>query len=194
MAELAIKKSPHNGILFYQRGRVHWALNENGLAIDDYNLAVKENDRLADAHLFLAQFYSRANDLKTAETHYARFIKSEPENHAVLAAYAELELSLNHPKYAIELYERAASASPRNIEYCLRLGYLYEINQKNYEQALTTYRHIKSLLTESRAPADVRAAEVNDKIKKLEALVSPEPKEDSKITSSAQPAKVQVNK
>src|SRR6185437_14292476 len=45
MIELAVKKSPHNGLLYYQRGRVHWQLNEIGSAIADYNTAVKENDK-----------------------------------------------------------------------------------------------------------------------------------------------------
>jgi tetratricopeptide (TPR) repeat protein len=194
MIELAIKKSPHGGILYYQRGRVHWQLNETGLAIEDYGLAVKENSRLVDAHLILAQYSLRANDVKSAEAHYQQCVASEPDNASFLAPLAEIEVTLNHPKYAIELYERAVSATPRNLEYRFRLGYLYEITQKNYEQALSTYRHIKSMMSESRAPADARSAEVNDKIKKLEALVSPEPKEEPKITSAEKTPQVQVKK
>jgi len=193
MIELAVKKSPHNGLLYYQRARIHWQLNEMGLAVDDYKTAVKENSRLADAQLVLAQYSTRANDLKSAEGYYQQFIAVEPENHIALAAYGEVEVALNHAKYAIELFQRAASASPRNIQYRMRLGFLYETSQKDYEQALSAYRSVKTLLSDSRAPADARSAEVSEKIKKLEALVTPEPKE-AKVTRADQSAQAEVKK
>lgn len=196
MAELAIKKSPKNSILYYQRGRIHWLLNEVALAISDYNESLKFNSKLADAHLILAQLAARNQDYKSAVKHYQAVVEVETDNHKAFAALAELFLKLNQVKDAIANYESAVNLSPRSIEYRLRLGAIYELNAKDYDQALSVYRKLKSMLAENRTPStDTVTNDVVEKIKKLEALVAPAPKEEKKVTSAASAKKnAQVKK
>ncbi len=196
MIELALKKSPKNAILLYQRGRIHWSLNEIALAVADYNEALKFNPKLSDAHIILAQLAARNQDYKGAQKHYLAVVDVESENHKVFAALAENDLKLNQVKDSVSHYETAVNLSPRNVEYRMRLAVLYEVYAKDYDQALSVYRKLKSLLSENRAPSnDSVATDVNDKIKKLEALVSPTPKDNKKIMSAAPMAKnAQVKK
>ncbi len=194
MSELALKKASKVGLLYYQRGRIHWALGEIAAAVADYNETLKFSPRLTDAHIVLGQLATRNQDFKSAQAHYAAAVDIEPDNHSVIVALAETNFSLGQTRTAIALYESAVGLSPSNLDYHFRLAGLYEVHQKDYNQALTVYRRIKALMAESKSSGDSMVMDVNEKIKKLEALVTPETKAPTKVISAAQPAKAQVKK
>jgi tetratricopeptide (TPR) repeat protein len=141
MVELAMKKSPHAGLLFYQRGRVHNALGEVGAAADDFRNAVKESPNLVDARLFLAQLSARDQNFKEARNQFEMAVQVEPDNHQAFADLAEVDVRLKQTDAAIAAYEKAVDLSPRNIAYRLRLAYLYETDRKDYAAALSSYKH-----------------------------------------------------
>jgi tetratricopeptide (TPR) repeat protein len=185
MIDLAIKKSPTTALLHYQKGRIHWSLGEYAKAVESYNIAIQYYPRFADAHLFLAQLHLRDQDFKNAAKHFSVVAGIETDNAVAYAGWAEAKIAMGDSRGAIELYEKAVNASPRNVGYRTKLAGLYENTQKDLELALSTYKKLKSLVAETRAPAEEVGLNVNDKIQNLElALAKIAAESDAKMTQS----------
>lgn len=90
MAELAINKSPRTAMLYYQRGRIYWYLGEHSKAVESYNIAIRENPKFLDAHLFLGELYFRDQNFKLAEKHFKIVLAIDANNTSALAGLAEI--------------------------------------------------------------------------------------------------------
>jgi tetratricopeptide (TPR) repeat protein len=170
MIELALKKSPRQALLIYQKGRIYWGMGEFGQAAEVYNQALKENPRFVDAHIFLAQLYFRDQDFGRAAKHFATVMDLQPENAMATVGLAETRLQQGQTKVAVELYEKAVNQAPRQVSYRLKLAELYEVSMKDYSQALSAYRRIKSIMAESRLGAEEVPFDLNEKIRRLESM------------------------
>jgi tetratricopeptide (TPR) repeat protein len=170
MIELALKKSPRQAILIYQKGRIFWGMGEFAQAAEVYNQALKENPRFVDAHIFLAQLYFRDQDFGRAAKHFATVMDLQPDNVMGTVGLAETRLQQGQAKVAVELYEKAVNQAPRQVSYRLKLAELYEVSMKDYSQALSTYRRIKSIMAEARSSSEEVPFDINEKIRRLESL------------------------
>ena len=173
MAELAEKKAGGRaGLFFYQRGHVMLTMKETIKAMDDFEKALSLEPALNDAHLFLAQIYHRDQQLDKATKHYAAILTFEPKNYAALTGLAEVKVRGGSGAEAAELYQRAVVVQPKEFQPWIRLAYIYESVQKSPEQALATYRSLKSGLDsgsiKGRAEFDLTA-----KIKSIESSLLP---------------------
>jgi tetratricopeptide (TPR) repeat protein len=188
MINLALQRAPREGLLHYQKGRIHWALGEYKSAVESYRACVKESPRFVDAHLFLAQLHFRDQDYKNAVEHFLNVVRYEPESSVGAAGLGESYAQLGNIGSAIEFYERAVTAGPRNLTYRFRLAGLYENGQKNYESALNVYRKIKTLVSEQRTPAEEIPLDLNEKIRRLEDTIGKESNSRSQKKAEAQEA------
>src|SRR5690606_12764514 len=59
MVELALKKSPEQGILSYQKGRIIWALEDYTQALELFETALDHDPKILDAHMMLGQIFYR---------------------------------------------------------------------------------------------------------------------------------------
>jgi tetratricopeptide (TPR) repeat protein len=189
MIELAIKKSPKNGLLYFQRGRVRWALQEFASGIEDYNTALKFDDSIVDAHLFLGQMAIESHDYNAAQKHYVAALKIEQDNHLIAIALGDTAKLMGQNQAAIEYYELASQLSPSNIDIQLRLADLYENFKKDGPRALDLYRRARNLILESRHPASQQEFDINEKIKKLESAMKVE---KAKLTTARESQQGQV--
>jgi tetratricopeptide (TPR) repeat protein len=172
MSDLALKKSPRTALLHYQKGRIHWDLEEYDQAIEGFQSAVRLDPNMADAHLFLAQVFYRDQDYGRAATHFNETLRLEPSNALAVAGLAECRLQRKDYKKAIEYYLSAINLQPRNVDYRFRLAYIYESFENNLEAALQTYRRILTIVRDNRIPASTLPINLEEKIKFLEASVA----------------------
>lgn len=193
MIDLAIKKSPRTALLHYQKGRIHWQLAEYPQAVENYNIAVKENPKFADPRLFLAQLAFRDHDFKTAHQHFSAVIDFDSDHIGAVVGLAETKMAMSDAKGAIELYERAVNLSPRNLGYRFKLAELYEKGPKDYARALAIYKRLQSMTSESRKPAEEIPFDLNEKIKSLEKIVSQADESAKKVTKSDPSQKKKVS-
>ena len=187
MSELAQKKAGGRaGLFFYQRGHVLYSMKETNKAMADMEKAISIEPGFVEAHLYLAQIYHRDQQLDKADKHYQAAIAADPKNYVALSGEAECKLRLGANAEAADYYQRAVQVSAREIQPWLRLAFIYETLQKNPEQALNTYRSLKSGLDsgniKGRADFDLSA-----KIKALEQQAQPRIPAQAKLQSSAAP-------
>ena len=194
MIELSINKSPKMGMLYYQKARVLWQLGEYSRAVESFNYAIKENPKFLDPHLFLAELYFRDQSFDLAQKHFLAVMTINPNHVGAVAGLAETKLIMGNAAAAAELYEQAVNMSPRTLAYRFKLAEIYEISQKDYAQALSTYKRIKTILSEQRYPAGDVPVNVNEKINRLELIINKSKSTDKKISDSSDKSKKKVRK
>lgn len=181
MVELALKKSPEQGILLYQQGRLFWRLEEYKQAVEMFEKAVSLDENLVDAHLTLAQVYFRDQEFVKATDHFEIVLKHERDNFTALVGLAECEIHDGDIKRAIEVLARAVDASPRNLEVRLRQAYLLEEKQQDYEKALAFYKEIKRLVDGKKVDG-TPGVNIDEKIKNLEVTINKEVLGEKKVS------------
>ena len=184
MIDLAIKKSPSTAMLHYQKGRILWEMADYPSAVTAFKNSLQFNAQFADAHLFLAQLYFKEQNFKQSQYHFAQVVKIEPTNSEAFAGLAETQILQGDFSLAVENYALAVNLNPRQINYRIKLASLYENNKKDLASALLTYKRLHSYMTESKANFKELPFDLNEKIKKLEALVSERDVAGKKVTAS----------
>ena len=90
MIELALKKAPGLGILYYQKGRLLWLQGKYNQAVDAFEYAVKRKVHLVESHLFLGKIFLRDFELKLAKDHLEVVLKSAPRNKEALLSLSQV--------------------------------------------------------------------------------------------------------
>lgn len=175
MIDLAQKKAGGRlGLLFYQRGRNWLRMKETAKAIADFEKAVSLEPHLTEGRLFLGDIHYRDQEMAKASMHYRAALEQDAKSYRALTGLAESLLAQGKSgsaKEAADLYARAVSNHPKQLQPWIRLGYIYETLQKNSELALNTYKGLKSSL-DSGAIREKVDFDLNAKIKVLEQTVS----------------------
>lgn len=186
MIDLALKKSPQFGLFAYQKGRILWDMNNFSSAVSMFHQAIDADPNLIDAHLILGQVYFRDRELAKAGRHFEAVLLVEPNNVSAVAGLAELRLERNDIQPAIELLTRAINLAPDRLDIRLRLAFVYESKEKDLDQALNTYRRIKSLFQNGQLKGTLPFS-LDEKIKALEvAIVKAEPGAQLSLREPAQ--------
>jgi tetratricopeptide (TPR) repeat protein len=171
LIELAIKKSPKEGVLYYQRGLIYLGLGDRPMAAESMREAVKHVPELTDAHLYLAEHYYKQNDFKKALPHFDKIVALEPENLVGLTGLAEIYFQQKKWNEAQVALESAVRIAPKRTDIRLKLAELYE-REKMYPLALASYQKVSDL---TRGGKDMQLPfDLKDKIKALEPLAKPE--------------------
>jgi tetratricopeptide (TPR) repeat protein len=173
MNDLAQKKAGGVNALFaYQKGRILLNAKETSKAIAEFERATNLSPAFGHAHLYLAQIYHRDLEWDQAAKHYTAALGVESGNVDAMAGLAEAKLQKSDAAGAADLYSKVIAAQPSRGDAWIRLGFIYETHLKDNQQALNTYRGLKSSL--DRAVVRERPSfDLNQKIKVLEESVKP---------------------
>ncbi|MES2964253.1 MAG: tetratricopeptide repeat protein [Bdellovibrionota bacterium] len=173
MNDLAQKKAGGVNALFaYQKGRILLNAKETSKAIVEFERATNLSPAFGHAHLYLAQIYHRDLEWDQAAKHYASALGIESGNVDAMSGFAEAKLQKGDAAGAAELYSRVVSTQPSRGDAWIRLGFIYETLLKDNQQALNTYRGLKSSLDKSLV-RERPSFDLNQKIKVLEESVKP---------------------
>jgi tetratricopeptide (TPR) repeat protein len=174
MAELAQKKAGgRTGLFFYQRGHVLLSMKETVKAMADFEKGLSLDPSLLDGQLFLGEIYHRDQQLDQAAKYYGGALALDGKNYRALTGLAEVKLRQGDGAKAVEYYQKATASHPKEMQPWVRLAYIYETVQKSPEQALATYKTLKSGLDGGSLKGQRPELDLNAKIKTLEQAVAP---------------------
>jgi tetratricopeptide (TPR) repeat protein len=180
LIDLGIRKSPRLGMLYYQKGMVLWSMGEGAAAMEHMKMALKHDEKIADAHLFVSQIYHRDGEFSLAESHYKKLLELEGKNLTALVGLSDIYYSKRDWVDSAEYLNKAVDAAPGQLKLQLRLAEIYE-TQKNYSLALNFYRRIfENNKGREKIPLKF---DIKEKINSLEPLVA-EKEESNKVSQA----------
>jgi tetratricopeptide (TPR) repeat protein len=166
MIELALKKTPSEGLILYQKARLMHARGEFGLAVSGFEEALKSRSDLLGARLVLGQIYYRDQDFEKAKGHFKAALELDSKLDQVWAGLAECELEDGNGEAALVALEKAIDLQPKDLEYRMRKAHVYEKVLQDPKQALSAYQKIQSLGQKVKLNQNVTIM-LNEKIKQL---------------------------
>ena len=171
MLELALKKSPSEGLFHYGLGRIHWELKEESEAIKHLKIASELSPSLTDAHFVMGQILSQRQDLAQAEHYWQKALMSNDKHLPSLLAMASLKMNAKDYAHAEEYLNRVITLSPHSSKARLALAQVQEEHLKKLPEALQAYKQLKQLAAEKKLDESVRL-NLDEKIKALEKSIS----------------------
>ena len=110
--------------------------------------ALPEDDQTGKTQYILGKSYDRLKDSKDAIAAYRKSLDLEPDNLDTERDLAKALLNDNQLSAALEVYKDITTGDPSDPEAYLRTAEI-ERRQGNYEEALTTLKKAKSLVSDS---------------------------------------------
>jgi len=138
-ADAAIALYPGVAEGYLQRAIVYKAQNNDLKAMEDYQRAIKIDDRQPGAHYNLAQCMRRVNLREQAVKEYRRAVELDPW---MVEAYNNLGITLRelgHSEQAIEEFKRAIAKEPRYRRAYNNLGASYA-EAGRMDEAIATFK------------------------------------------------------
>ena len=174
MADLAQKKAGgRSGLFYYQRAHTLLSMKETVKGMADMEKALSLDPSLMDGQLYLAEIYHRDQQLDQAAKFYGGALALDGKNYRALTGLAEVKLRQGDGAKAAEYYQKATASHPQQMQPWVRLAYIYETVQKSPEQALATYKILKTGLEGGSIKGARPEVDLNAKIKTLEQAVAP---------------------
>ncbi len=113
-------------------------------AIDEYEMALKNDPESATMEIELATLYQRQGNVKQALAHAEKSLKLDPKQQEAYFLLAGLHVGLNQLDDAIREYERILQLDPESREARLFLATLYA-QQRRYPKAIHTIQGLLRL-------------------------------------------------
>lgn len=173
MIELALKKTPNEGLLLYQKGRLTWAAKEYELAVKMFEESLKLRPDLLGARMMLGQLYYRDQDYSKAKKHFTAAIELDNKMSSAWVGLAECELEDGNGEAALVSLEKAIDLEPGNLDFRMREAFIYERVLKNIKQALSSYKKIRKNGGRLGMTPSV-SKELNNKIEQLKGQIAQE--------------------
>lgn len=167
MLELALKKAPNEGIFHYQLGRLHWELGDDQLALKELKLASDLNSSLVDAHYVMGQMALNKENYSEAEKLFRKVMANEANHWPTAMGMATLRMKTKDWVKAETALEEAIRMNPRSTKARLALAQVQEIQLKKMQQALSTYKELRSQV-QARKTDEPVSIDLESKIKSLE--------------------------
>ncbi len=167
MIELALKKNPSYGILFYQKGRLLWADKQFADSMQLVKKAVDMDAGLTDGHYFLGQIYFRDQEWELASEHFYTVLKARPSHLGAISGLAESRMYRGDYQGALEVLNRAIGYYPEAVEFQWRQAQIYETGLNDKVNALNAYIQLKRRLLKNPSKM-ITLAEVESKIQQIE--------------------------
>ena len=171
MIELALKKAPQMGVIHYEQGRLLFALEDVGGAVNAFRRAVKFDVDMTEANLALGQILFREQYWSEALPYLEKGLEKDRKNLLALIAAAECRIQAHDYKLAAEYLDRAQELDSRRMIVRLRLAEIQEEHLKEYSKALSGYKDLKSMAARKRLDQPI-SVDLDGKIKHLEQLVA----------------------
>lgn len=175
MIDQSIKKSPNEGILYYQLGRLHWLMDQKSLAIETFHKAADLNDGLCDAHNFLGSIALLEDKLTDAEKSFLKTEQLKPRNITALLGLAEVYIRKAKWSDAEKRLLLAVETNSKNMQALQELALVQEQEGKDMSAALNSYKQLKNLNQAGKLD-HAPTVDFNAKIRTLQAAVDAEMK------------------
>lgn len=154
----AIEQSPKLAKAYYLRGGLYHgeatycreqtnddsALQLYRLAVVDYKMATKLDNKLGDAFLALGMLYARTGNFKSAIPEFSRVIELKPKNAKAYWMRGFTYFKLDNPDKAIADYTKCLHYDPKCTDALYGRGTLY-IDKKLYDRAQADYKAVVQL-------------------------------------------------
>ena len=107
-------------------GVAYQSLNQGGLALAEFNAAIRHNPQLISAYYFRGRYLSDQNDNAHAAEDAQKVLQKEPENRPAAVLLAKIELRLSKCEEAQEILKPVVQAEKENTEALFLLSRAYE--------------------------------------------------------------------
>lgn len=171
MLELALKKAPSVGIFHYQMGRLQWEMGEEKAALESLKKASDLDASLTDAHYVMGQMALNKEDYSAAETLLRKALANDSKHWPATMAMASLKMKKGDWTAAENMLEDAVHLNPRSAKARLALAQVQELHLKKMQEALNTYKELKSMAQEKKLDDRVQL-NLDEKIQTLEKSLS----------------------
>lgn len=142
LIDLALKKTPNFGMLYYQKSRIYW---DQGLKIQSITFAQKAltyDNRIKSAHLFLANLYINGTDYERALKHYSYLNSSGMKNKNITLGLAECYYRLNNLEQAQVFLKKSLSYEKNNFDLKLMYAESLEVSNDKAAETLSLYKEL----------------------------------------------------
>lgn len=185
MMELALKKTPNEGLFHYQLGRLHWEMGNESDALKSLKQASDLNPALTDAHWITGQLALQKGDYNEAARLLEKALDVDGKHLPSLLAMATVKTKTSDWSAAEGYLDRAIRLNPRALKPRMARAQIQEMHLKDLARALQTYKEIRQL-SQARKLDESTPANLEDKIKLLEQSVSQAAQKVSARTPSAE--------
>lgn len=195
MVELALKKAPEDGIILFQRARLHWSEKNHTLALKDLESAIKYNPSIPDAHLQMAQVQFTLGDISSAIDSFNRTLQLDSNQELAWYGLAEAKFQKKSYDEAYSHFQRVRRMNPKNAMSSLRMAQIQEIHFKNMDKSLELYRSLQRDVSLNRLDGQL-PVNLSEKIKALEIASKPvmAPADPKAQASKREPTSKKVSK
>lgn len=182
MIENAIKRAPRTGIFYYQKARVLWGMKEYPLATTVMEESLRLDSQNIEAHQFMGQILLRDLDFQHAAEHLSLVVEKKRRDPVILDQLSYCYYKLQKSEQSLEWLKLAIDVAPKRFDLRWRQAQIYENQLKNSEEALNSYRTIKSMLKKGQLSTQP-TVNLDEKITKLEGMISSrKPAGDEKLS------------
>jgi tetratricopeptide (TPR) repeat protein len=151
MADLALKKSPDNALILYQKARVLWLSQKESQSYTLMKDVIKKDPTNYDAFLFLGNIHYRDREFKEALTYYNKVLEFNSGDVEYRAALGETLFFTGKYKESVKHYKAASSKMKLNGSLYYKIGLAYknlkdwELSKSYLEKAISQKRKGRSL-------------------------------------------------
>ncbi|MCH2532891.1 MAG: hypothetical protein MK008_00445 [Bdellovibrionales bacterium] len=142
LIDLALKKTPNFGMLYYQKARIHWSQGNKVEAISLTQKSLELDNRIKSAHFFLANIYLSESEYSKALSHYDYLNKKGISNKNVVLGMAESLYRLNKMKQAQPFLKKSLSVKKNNFDLMLMYAESLEATEDTVKEALNMYKDL----------------------------------------------------
>lgn len=142
LIDLALKKTPNFGMLYYQKARLYWSQQQKVDAITLTQKALNLDNRIKSAHLFLANIYLSESDYSRALEHYSYLDKNGVNNKNVTLGLAESLYKLNKMEKAQPYLKKSLSYMNNDFDVMLMYAEALEVSSNKIQDTLSVYKDL----------------------------------------------------
>jgi tetratricopeptide (TPR) repeat protein len=167
MIGLADRKSPDNAVIEFQKARLLWLQGQKDAAFQSAKKALKQDPKLTEAAMLMAQVYFSDYEFENAQTYYRKVIDADDKMFTAVLGMAESFAQLDKYKESIPFYIRAIKIKKNRIDLAYVLADIYETKVKDYRRALDWYEKISGVF-----PKEIISKEKTEVLNKIALLTT----------------------
>jgi len=171
MADLALKKSPDNALILYQKARILWLTKRESESYSLMKKVVAADSKNYDALLFLGNIHYRDREFKEALAYYNKILQFNSGDEQYRAALGESLYFSGKYKESVKHYKAASSKMKLNGSLYYKIGLAYK-NLKDWELSKTYLEKAISQKRKGRSLASLGDMKIRDSLKEVVAKIN----------------------